>query len=51
MFNISDIKKYHEGSTKEEPTIVQYKILAPTSEKEEMKAILDSCMRRRTRNR
>ena len=51
VFNISDLTEYHEGGAEEVPTMEQCGIPAPTSEKEEIEAILDSHMGRSTRNR
>lgn len=50
MFNIANLREYHEGGTEEEPVTKQCKIPAPTLEKEEIKEILDSCVGRSTRN-
>ncbi|XP_059078231.1 uncharacterized protein LOC131876771 [Cryptomeria japonica] len=51
MFNIANLTKYHEGGIEEEPVLEQCNIPAPTSEKEEIKVILDSHVGRTTRNK
>ena len=50
VFNISDLIKYHEGKNNERIIEAQWKILTPTSKKEEIEEILDSRVEKSTRN-